>query len=261
MFYSPEQIDKIHGEFGRVTTDLQALQFRGLAEAQEAGNDDVRKYLNHGVGRRLSILKRSMEKIFEIFPPTQEEVLSRDEVTSVQVFLHAFVINLSGVFDNWAWAFVHRHDLLEEIGGPPNVGVFKNRTQRLFSESLQTYLARSRISEWHEQYAKNYRDALAHRIPLYVPPANWTDDDKAEYERLEAEKARLIAAQEWDQLDVVWNEQDRIGKPSFVFMHEYSLDQSARPVILHPQVLCDGMTVVEFGNKFYDSWDTRNSER
>lgn len=259
MFYSPEQIDKFHQEFGRVTADLQALMFRGLAEAQETQSDDVRKYLNHGVGRRLSILKRSIEEIFEIFPPTREERLSRDQVTSVQVFLHAFVINLSGVFDNWAWAFVHRHDLLGEIGGALNVGVFKRRTQRCFSETLRTYLADSPISDWHEQYAKNYRDALAHRIPLYVPPANWTDDDKAEYERLEAEKARLIAAQEWDRLDVVWNEQDLIGTPSFVFMHEYSPDENARPVVLHPQVICDGMTVVEFGNKFYDSWDVRNN--
>lgn len=260
MFYKKKQIDQFHEEFGRVTADLQALQFRGMAEAQEAENEDVRKFLNHGAGRRISILKRSMEKIFEIFPPTREEVLSRNEVTSVQMFLHAFVINLSGVFDNWAWAFVHRHDLLDEIGGALDVGVFKKRTQRCFSKSFREYLAASPISDWHEQYAKNYRDALAHRIPLYVPPANWTDDDKAEYERLEVEKTRLIATQEWDQLDVVWNEQDQIGTPSFVFMHEYSPEEKARPVYLHPQIICDGMTVVEFGGKFYDSWDVRNSE-
>ncbi len=112
-----------------------------MAAAQEATNDDVRKYLNHGVGRRLSILKRSMERIFEIFPPTREEVLSHDEITSVQMFLHAFAINLSGVFDNWAWAFVHRHNLLDEIGGALDVGVFKKRTQRCFPDIMREYLS------------------------------------------------------------------------------------------------------------------------
>ena len=259
VFYSPEQIDKIHQDFDRVTADLQALMFRGIEEAQGAQSDDARKYLRHGVGRRLSILKRSIEDIYEIFPPTREDRLSRDEVTSVQIFLHAFVINLSGVFDNWAWAFVHRHDLLAEVGGAINVGVFKRSTQQFLSVAMRTYLNKSAISDWHEQYVKNYRDALAHRIPLYVPPAHWTEDDQANHDRLEAEKARLIAAQDWDQLDVVWNEQDQIGAPCFVFMYEYAPDENAQSVVLHPQILCDGLTVVDFGNKFYDSWDVRDN--
>ena len=259
MFYSPKQIAQFRQEFGRVTTDLQALMFRGMAEAQGAQCDDVRKYLNHGVGRRLSILKRSTEQIFEIFPPDREQKLTRDEVTFVQVFLHAFVINLSGVFDNWAWAFIHRHDLLAEVGGALNVGIFKRNTQRFLADTLRDYLNESPISDWHEKYAKNYRDALAHRIPLYVPPANWTTEDRTNYDRLEVEKARLIGAEDWDQLDITWNEQDQIGTPCFFFMHEYSPDENARPVYLHPQVLIDGMTVVEFGNKFYESWDRRGN--
>jgi hypothetical protein len=55
-------------------------------------------------------------------------------VTLVQIFLHAFVINLSGLFDNWAWPSIHRHDLLAEVGGARNVGIFKRRAQQFFPE-------------------------------------------------------------------------------------------------------------------------------
>jgi hypothetical protein len=58
----------------------------------------------------------------------------------VQINLHAFVINLSGVFDNWAWAFIHRHDLLRNVGGKTNVGMFKEATQRLLPAALSDYL-------------------------------------------------------------------------------------------------------------------------
>lgn len=254
MTYSPEQVNQLQQDFVRVTAGLQDLNFQGLSEAQQIQSDDVGKYINHGVGRRLSILKKSTERLFEIFPPDRVEVLTIDEVIFVQIFLHAFVINLSGVFDNWAWAFVHRHNLLDKVGGRLNVGIFKERTQQFFSDELRIYLRESNIADWHQQYLKNYRDALAHRIPLYVPPAILTDEDKNAYERLEVEKARLIRAGDWEQLDVVWNEQNRIGAPCFVFMHEFSPDESAQPVYLHPQILSDGITVVDFGNNFYEWW-------
>ena len=89
MTYSGELIDRLGRNYATVIGDLQSLMFRGVGEAQRTENVEVRKYLNHGVGRRLSILKRSIEKVFEIFPPDRQDKLSRDEVTSVQIFLHA----------------------------------------------------------------------------------------------------------------------------------------------------------------------------
>jgi hypothetical protein len=32
-------------------------------------------------------------------------------LADVQINLHAFVMNLYGIYDNWAWAYVLRHDL------------------------------------------------------------------------------------------------------------------------------------------------------
>lgn len=225
-----------------------------MNEIQGLESVGARKFLAHGVGRRLSILKRSCEAIFEIFPPERDSVLNRGEVTEVQIYLHAFVMNLFGVFDSWAWAFVHFHDLAETIGRPTNVGMFRDETRRHLPPRLREYLEDPEISSWHRDYLKSYRDALAHRIPLYVPPASYSQADQLRHRQLENEKARLFGEQRWDELDAVWDEQDQIGDPCAVFLHEVEPGRRSQPVYFHPQILSDGITVVDFGNTFYGEW-------
>ena len=50
--------------------------------------------------------------------------------------------------------------------------------------TLADYLAPGDTQKWHSEYAKEYRDALAHRIPLYVPLFRLTDDDKKRFEEI-----------------------------------------------------------------------------
>jgi hypothetical protein len=41
------------------------------------------------------------------------------------------------------------------------------------------------MQTWYTEYSKNYRDALAHRIPLYVPPSALNKEEQEEYMLLE----------------------------------------------------------------------------
>jgi hypothetical protein len=195
-----------------------------------------------------------LERIFTLFPPAQERPLSHEVLTEVQICLHAFVINLSGVFDNWAWAFVLRHELMPAIGDHRNIGMFKAATQRLLPSPLREYVTSPEISDWQDKYLKGYRDALAHRVPLYIPPAAWTPQDAERYQELEQEKIACIRNRQWEQLDRAWAEQDAVGLAYPVFLHEFSEDERARPVYLHPQLLSDSATVTAFGRRFYGAW-------
>lgn len=251
--YSQEQVASIHRESDGVLRDLRALSFRGMDAAQNQANPHARTYLTQGVGRRVQVLQHAMRDVFRLFPPEQTAPLTRENITAVQINLHAFVINLAGVFDNWAWAYLYRHNLLQQVGGSLNVGMFKRPTQEVLPAVLRDYLQRD-IAQWQAEYVKTYRDTLAHRIPLYIPPAAWTAEDTAEYQRLEAEKVRLFREESWDQLDAVWDQQDRIGSACPMFLHEAVAGGNLRPVYLHPQMICDGMTVVAFGQLFYDHW-------
>src|SRR5262249_5817486 len=163
--------------------ELLELNFTGLSQSNDQP-PAVRDYLRHGVGRRLGVLKKCLERIFSLFPPAQERPLSHEVLTEVQICLHAFVINLSGVFDNWAWAFVLRHELMPAIGDHRNIGMFKTATQRFLPGPLREYVTSAEISNWQDKYLKGYRDALAHRVPLYIPPAAWTPQDAERYQAL-----------------------------------------------------------------------------
>ena len=168
-----------------------------------------------------------------------------DSLTDVQIQLHAFVINLYGLLDNLAWAFVIRHDLEAVIGGRQKVGLFIPSTHAHFSPAVRNLILSVDLQRWYSEYLKNYRDALAHRIPLYVPPAVFTPGDGERYQQLELEIAESLQHHEWDRLDEKRREQDALGSVCLTFVHSYSSDEGGRHVYLHPQLISDVHTVVQ----------------
>lgn len=253
MAFSEEQVELFQLEYGKVCYGLQYLMLKTVVAGQESKHPGVKEHLLHGAARRLNILKKSIENIFNEFPPTTNLPLDRDTLYDVQINLHAYVINLYGIFDNWAWAFIHQHDLLVEVGGKHGVGLFNNRTTDHAPKPIRDYLSSETTINWHEKYLKSYRDALAHRIPLYIPPAEYTPEEGERYNQLENEKIGLIKTMQWQRLDEVYEEQANIGRPSFVFLYSYE-EETPKTVIFHPQLLCDGLAVIEFGTLYMEHW-------
>lgn len=151
-------------------------------------NKKAQEYLMQGAGRRIKILSRCIDNVFKIFPLEKKDLLSSNELADLTINLHAFFVNTSGIFDNLGWIFVHENNL---FGKPKEgkinklgVGLFNEKTQEHLNQKLKAYLTSERTQTWYNDYSKNYRDALAHRIPLYVPPAGLTDDEVAEYQTL-----------------------------------------------------------------------------
>jgi len=168
---------------------------------------------------------------------------------------------VAGILDNWAWAFVLRHQLRDLIDNPLQVGLFRAQVLAVLPDPLRYYLQTEHITTWHREYLKDYRDALAHRIPLYVPPSELTPEEQIEFQALQAEEADCIAKQDWERHKKVSTEQERVGSPSFYFLHEISPDGQTRAVALHPQLNSDAALVVEFGNLYYDHWMARGGQR
>lgn len=240
--------------------ELQQLMFRGVVACQDPPNDHVRRFLAHGVGRRLSILKHSIEEIFRVFPPERISPLTNEDAVSLQLYLHAFLINLAGVFDNWAWAFVHRHGLREQLG-PMQIGIFKAETQRHLPQPMLDVLEDHDIPAWHREYAKEYRDALAHRIAPYIPPASLTSDETARHITLQEDRDRAIANLDWEEDEAARNEQFQLGTATPYFVHDIDPDREGGTVNLHGQLLSDILTVIVFGTVFYESWQERAGPR
>jgi hypothetical protein len=253
MAYTEEVISNFNEEYSNVHQGLQDLMLKNVVAGHEIEDANAKEHLLYGAARRLSVIKKAVENIFTLFPPTIDRPLERDTLYDVQINLHAYVINISGIFDNWAWAFVQRHGLLEQVGGKHGVGLFKNQTAQFLPQILKEYLSSNTFVNWQKDYIKEYRDALAHRIPLYIPPAEFTTEEEELYNQLEAQKIDLIKQMDWVELDRTYAAQEDLGRPSFVFLHSYSKGVTNQ-VLFHPQVLCDGLAVIEFGNLFMKHW-------
>ena len=255
MRYTEEQSTHFHNECDRVVKALQDLQLKIVVEGQPLDpSSRLREQLLHGAARRVGIIRRCIRNIYTLFPPETLRPLDSDTLADVQINLHAFVMNLYGLYDNWAWAYVLRHNLEAAIGDKRRIGLFIEATRSRLPQPLREYLSLPATLEWHEKYAKSFRDALAHRIPPYLPPAQFTLEEGKRYNELENEKVECIKAMRWDRLGKIWEEQAEIGIPCMTFLHAYTEDTPPKPLILHPQILSDGMAVVEFGALFLGHW-------
>ncbi|WP_241047134.1 hypothetical protein [Pseudoxanthomonas sp. LH2527] len=254
MKYSKEQIRELESTVGDRLEGLTRLKRKCITSPGPGDPPAVAEYMHHGVSRRLGMLVHTIASVFSEFPTTTTAKLERDVLMRVQANLHAFYINLVGTFDNFAWCYVHLHSL--DVGGPLNVDMFKPKLQQRLPPDVSSYLASDETQNWHKNYLKNYRDALAHRIPMYVPSSAFVEDEGKRYKELEAQINEAIMSHEFDLVDRLRNEQDALGSPSFMFAHSFYEKGATGPLILHPQMLVDTATVIEFGNLFLDHWRT-----
>lgn len=255
MHYSLAKADELQRNFQRVLDDLQDLTLKTVIKGQAFDRaSPIYEHLLHGAARRLTTVRRTTQRVFELFPLDQVRPLESDALSDLQTNLHSFVMNLYGLYDNWAWAYVLRHNLLQIVGSRRRVGMFQRATQKYLPAELCQYLQADELKRWHDEYAKSFRDALAHRIPPYIPPSEFTEDEGRKFNELEDEKHLCVRNQHWDRLKEVSDEQAALGRPSFVFLHSFVEGEAPRRMLLHPQLLRDGMAAVNFGNLFLHHW-------
>ncbi len=253
--YSSDALDQLDEQQAAIDADLERILFLVAENTSSLTNARAREYLLNGVGRRLRILRRGINNVFRLFPPSAVEPIETDYLDDALISLHAFVINLYGLLDNLAWAFVWRHGL-EKVVPRRQVGMFAEQTQRHLPDPLRTYFGSPKMTRWHNEYLKGYRDALAHRIPLYIPPANYSPNDAKRHEAIERERLDAIRAREWQKVEALREEQDRLGTPSAIFVHSFIGDDRSQPLHLHPQMISDAVTVIEACEVFFRHWNS-----
>jgi len=198
----------------------------------------------HGLARRLQMIRHCIRRTFEILPPETTEP-DRDDLMDATAFLHTFIFNLYGAIDNAARLWCIEADLRLASGKPLrkfDIGLTQNHAivRSSLSASFQLFL--SNINDWF-CYLESYRHALAHRIPLYIPPKCLNADEVRKFERF-----NKLLDNSTDTPDLYKQhhaEQAKIGKFSPQIMHSYS--DGARPIFLHAQMICDYSTVIEIG--------------
>jgi hypothetical protein len=253
-----KEITEKYQDKGRVHDKL-ILQLRSLFS--KLTNTKAKEYLIQGAGRRLNVLTRCIENIFRIFPIGQTEQLTSNELTDLSINLHAFFVNVSGLFDNLAWVFAFEYDLTGEPKngklGQFDIGLFNKKTQSHLSDRLRNYLKAQDLQNWHSEYSKNYRDALAHRIPLYVPPSVLNPAEQKKYFELETQ-IQTLDLTKYENLEIygaILEQQMILGQASPFFAQ--SGGEKSRPVFLHTQVLADYATIEEVVTMFCEHFEPK----
>jgi hypothetical protein len=219
---------------GKLTTDLIAYPYTQVA---------AREMSNHGASRRLRDLDHCMSRVFEYLPP---DIVApeREAILDATMFIQAFVMNIYGAIDNLAWIWAYEKPVLGKDGEtlPATWVGFRPKNKALrdsVSEETRSFL--EGIDDWFS-LLESFRDALAHRIPLYVPFLTLSEEAQREFKALEAE----VMANGWsiDNWNLVMGKMHALGK--FEPLMTHSLFTAPR-VPFHQQMICDLATVVALG--------------
>lgn len=253
MYFSNEQIGLMQREYKTIAEKYRELLIGYLTRTFR--NPRAREYATHGFLRRLNILARCIVKVFETLPPDRTTLPTTDEISDAMINIQAFVFNVFGSMDNLAWIWVCEKGVTRKNGSPipPSlVGLTqKNEIVRgSLSKEFQDYL--KGLNGWFE-LQESYRHALAHRIPLYIPPYTVSKDKEAAYKELEERKTEAFKRWDFAGYDRLLAEQEAIGAFSPLITH--SFDEVATPVVFHPQMLSDFATIADAGQKMLRELD------
>ncbi|MBI5119902.1 MAG: hypothetical protein HZA67_02780 [Rhodospirillales bacterium] len=241
-----EGLEEVRASYGKLFVQYVHREYK---------SHRAEEFAREGFSRRLMTMLRCVERIFELLPPEETEPPEDDVRSDATINLQAFVFNVFGCADNlaWVWAFEkgRKHADGSEIPDR-HIGLRKvNKSVReSFSSEFQIYLA-SR-DDWFG-YQENFRHALAHRIPLYIPPYIVTPENEGFYRKLGDQMNEAMRRKDHERWNQLSDEQDALGK--FVPWMTHSFKEEAKLVPFHNQILNDYKTIDEIGWKMLEELD------
>jgi len=254
-FFSETNIDSLLEARSQSIDEIARVNYRTINHAYKS--DRGKEHGHHGFSRRLRTISRAIERIFEFVPPGIDRLPDREERIDAEAFLQALIVAAYGAADNLAAMWVYETGLLKPDGRPlPEtwIGLRPNNTAVRASLPEETQKKIRTFDEWF-LHIEDYRHALAHRIPFYIPPYNVSDDDAAEYNILEQQKFELIKSGKFDTLDEIEARQKSMEFFQPLIVHSWG--ERSTPVVFHPMAIVAARTVCEMGSMILDALDRR----
>lgn len=97
-------------------------------------------------------------------------------------------------------------------------------------------------SGWFD-YCENFRHALAHRIPLYIPPYIVTPDNADSHKEIQDKWYKAISSGELVEANSFEKEMQDLGVFRPFIIHSFSEDH--KQMCFHSQVIADWRTLLE----------------
>ncbi len=258
LYFKPEDVEKLHA--GRNDMHRQFADLRGRFLSREYRTERGREFAYHGFSRRLGTMVRAIDVVFEKLPPELDAIPDRNTVVDATMSIQAFVLNAFGCLDNLAWIWVCEKPVLNADGTElaalkVGLGSKSKVVRESFSKEFVEYL--DKRQDWVDNHLKGFRDSLAHRIPLYIPPFIITPQLLDRYNQLETASGEAIRKLDFELYEKLQAEQSALGiwRPWMT----HSVTEKSPHVVFHPQLLADYVTIDEFSREMLAEFERQRA--
>jgi hypothetical protein len=242
-YFTDDDLVKLRDKFETIGSKTHQLMLRFVLH--QFTSERAREYAHHGFARRIQTLARCIQNTFEIVPPDTVKVPSRARLQDAEINIQAAIGNTYGCVDNLAWVWVHERGLAESMDRK-YVGLRKHNTRVRSTLSVEMCSYLDTLEAWFD-YLVDYRDALAHRIPLYIPPGILLSEDLGKLKELESRQEAALKAFEFLEYERLKDEESKLLTLQPVVGHSFGEMRGILP--FHTQMICDFLTVEELGEK------------
>jgi len=234
--------------YAYVTVEGTYLRLMYACLSLTTKNEKSREYIVHGFLRRLSTLRRCIQNVYSMYPPERTDVPSREECVDLAINLQSFVFNVFGCIDNLAWVWATERELSTKTGEPlkpTDISFNKKILRKTLPAEFRDYM--DSLRDWFSSM-EDFRHALAHRIPLYIPPYTVAPADVERHNELEHQKGCAMRRQDFEEWERLNREQVKLGRFTPAMTHSHV--EARGSIAFHAQVLADWNTVAEIADKF-----------
>lgn len=243
MEFSDVQLSQLREEFAGVYDGLLRVHHEFAKYVFK--NVETHEYVFHGLLRRMDIMHRCIQNVYALCQPEGVQGLGRDGVVDATINVQCFVFNTYGCIDNAAWIFVKETGI--HVGKNSQVSFDKPEIKSHMSSAFLKYF--QGLHMWLK-YLKDFRHAMAHRIPLYIPPFCLDDCEAEQFVGIQGKIDADISGGVYSAVDELQGQQDKLGR--FVPVFAQSFKDESRCVVFHAQVIAYWNTVVELSLKLLD---------
>jgi hypothetical protein len=250
MGYEKGDLKKMLEAFGSI--EDRFLKLREDIIVRDYRTSRGKEFAVHGFCRRLHSLALTTQNVFGMLPPDYDGVPKKDVLDNVTIQVQAFVFNTFGAIDNLAWCWFYEKGLTRRNGKDVPASWVALSPENEFLVPTLSQPFRDHIAElktWFD-IIEGYRHALAHRIPLYIPPYSVRENKAAEYRDLDAKITDALSRQAWDELEK--HEADQLAMHAFHPLMMHSFEEGARTISFHPQMVADFGLVEVLGRRMLD---------
>jgi hypothetical protein len=171
-------------------------------------SEDSKKFLNEGVGRRLFMLKATVDSISKIYNERRIKCLDDNENTILEQNINFFYANIYAILDCLAFVFAFEYSGYK-VDKFKDVGFFNKKFYPKIN-GLSEKLNLTKLKPWYDEIVK-LRDPIAHRIPLYFPEI-YKEEDARKIKDIMDEYAKNFNAIFKNRKVFTNNEKDQISK-------------------------------------------------